>query len=210
MSITKQELKKTWRNLKKQGLTDVVIEILARDGAKGVTMDNVALAAGVAKGTLYAYFKDKQDLLKAAIDSSVAPMVEELNAILNEQASPDKIVRKFIERHLTYFEDHRSFFQILVYDRMMAQARLRRYKSCRYQDMLHSFAEVFERGMDQGLFRRADALKIAAMLIEANIAVINQRLLSPEPGPVQQDVSLLADVFLHGICEPQTTLKVSS
>jgi len=196
---TRSDWKSNWRSQKRKGLLDAVVSVVARSGIENLTMDNVALEAGVSKGTLYAYFKNKQDLFRAAIDASIAPLVCELKAVLTTGLPPDIRIRNMIQRHLAYFEENRNFFQILIHDRMAAQARLRRYKSDRYQDWLNATSRVIEEGIRHGLFRAADSNKTAAVLIEANIAIINQRLLCETPGPVQDDANLLAETFLFGI-----------
>src|SRR5262245_43702129 len=106
---------RAWKDLKKQSLLEAVVRVLSRDGLDALTMDNVAREAGVAKGTLYTYFKNKEDALKAAVDAVVLPMVEGLMDILSEnQLPPDERIRKMILRHLTYFEQNRQFFRIFI------------------------------------------------------------------------------------------------
>lgn len=196
---TKQDWKSTWRSQKKKGLLDAVVDVVAREGIDGLTMDNVALEAGVAKGTLYSYFKSKRELLRAAVEASVAPLVDDLHHILEGGLPPDEKIKKMTNRHLTYFDENRNFLQILIYDRTAAQDRVRRYRSCRYRDLLEALGGVIRAGIKQGLFRAVDPVKTAAMIIESNIAIINQRLLSEDPGPVQEDVHLLTSTFLSGI-----------
>jgi len=196
----KHEWKKRWRTLKRQGLIGAVVQVLNREGVKGLTMDNVANEAGVAKGTLYAHFKNKQDLLQTAIEASFAPLVEELNhLLLDSEIPPDRKLAGMILRHLSYFEENRSFFRMLLYDRQVAQERLKRHQSCRYREFLQTTASVIADGIADGIFRPVDPNKVSAMLVEANIAVINQRLAWDEPGPVEEDAKLLADLFIFGI-----------
>ena len=188
-----------WKNLKKRTLIDAVFQVFSEHGLDGLTMDNVALEAGVAKGTLYAYFKSKEELVKSAIEASVTPLVKELTEVLESDSPPDWKIRQLTSRHLTYFEAHRGFFRALLYDRQAAHCRAKRYKSTLYQTLLRSTAKVVDQGMQSGAFRPANPLKVASLLIEANIAVINLRLVNEKPGPVKQDANLLSDIFLHGI-----------
>lgn len=195
----KPEWKEAWKTLKKKRLMEAVFQVCGRQGFTGLTMDNVALQAGVAKGTLYGYFKNKQDLVKCALEASITPLVRELRQLLNSDLPPERKLRQMTLRHLTYFEEHRSFFRMFLYDRQAAQERARRYKSSLYQEFLEATAGVVKDGMNQGVFRQGDCLKVAAMLIEANIAMINRRLVAENPGPVEHDAHLLSDIFLFGI-----------
>lgn len=192
-------MNKGWKDLKRQGLLDIVVKVLSREGLDGLTMDAIAGEAGVAKGTIYSYFKNKQDLVKEAIEATVIPMVEGLTEILKSELPPDERLRTMTLRHLSYFEENRDFFRIFVHDRLAAQQRMKRYRSSRYHDFLQTAAAVIEEGIKLGLFRPIDSFKTAAMMVEADIAVIHQRLLSNQPGPVEVDAALISDVFLHGI-----------
>lgn len=196
-------MKKVWKDIKKQGLMDVAVKVLSREGLEGITMEAVALEAGVAKGTLYVYFKNKQELIKEAIDATILPMHEELLEILQSDSQPDQRLREMIFRHLAYFEKKRDFFRIFVHDRFASQRRLKRYQNGRYHRFLEATAAVIGEGIRLGFFRELDALKAAAMLVEADIAIINQRLLSEQPAPVEKDAALVSDVFLHGIQRTQ-------
>lgn len=210
MAISREHRKKTWHTFKKHSLLDAVVKVFSREGTEGLTMENVALEAGVAKGTLYSYFKSKNELLHAMIEGIVEPLVESLKQVLASDLPADEKIREFTFRHLSYFEDNRSFFQVLVYDRTAAQERLRRYKSCRYQTLLENIAVVIDQGVKKGIFRSTDSLKAAAIMIEANIGVINQRLLNENSVPVEEDVKLLTDLFLFGIAEEKLRKRKAS
>jgi AcrR family transcriptional regulator len=190
---------KTWKALKKESLMKIVVQLLSREGLNGLTMDAIAREAGVAKGTIYTYFRNKQDLVKEAIEATILPMIEMLNDILKSELSPDRKLTSLTLNHLLYYEQHRDFFGIFVHDRQAASQRLKRYRSCHYQQFLESVASVIQDGIDKQIFRNRDPNKLAAMLIEADIAIIFQRLLSEQSGPVEEDASLITETFLHGI-----------
>jgi hypothetical protein len=88
---------------------------------------------------------------------------------------------------------------VFVHDRMTYLARMKRYRSSRFQDFIDSVARVIEEGIEAGDFRSIDSNKLAAILVECDIAMIHQRLLSDRPGAVSSDAELISDVFLHGI-----------
>ena len=178
----------------------IVVQVLSREGLHDTTMDVVAKEAGVAKGTLYAYFRNKEDLVREAIDITIAPMLEELTSILKSNLAPDLKLMQMTNSHLSYFEQHRDFFSIFVNDRNREQRRIKRYKSCQYQDLVEDVAKVIRQGIDAKIFQDVDHRKVAAMLLESSISVIFQRLFySDKLVPVEQDAALITDVFLNGI-----------
>jgi AcrR family transcriptional regulator len=196
---TRKRRKSEWEALCRRGIQDAVVRILSRDGAQALTMERVAAEAGVAKGTLYLYFRDKKQLLASVKEESLSPMREELFAILDGQLPAREKLQQFVSRHLGYFDEHRDFFRVLLWDRQLAETTLRRQQSARFRAYMDKLAGAFREGSQAGVFRPLDPFKLAAMLIEADVAMIAQRLLQEAPAPVEEDARMLLDVFLNGI-----------
>lgn len=193
------ETKTKWECFCRQGIQDAVVRLISREGTSALTMERVAAEAGVAKGTLYVYYKDKTQLLESVKEVSMRPMREELFAILEGGLPPDEKLKLFIGRHLGYLDSNRDFYRVLLWDRQIAEAHRKRHQTERYRAYMERIAKVLEEGMDLGIFRRLDAYKMAAMLMEADMAVISQRLWSEKPDSVEEDAALLFDILIHGI-----------
>ncbi|MHB8898703.1 MAG: TetR/AcrR family transcriptional regulator, partial [Thermoguttaceae bacterium] len=90
------------------------VTVLAEHGLDGATMDRVAAAAGVAKGSLYNYFRSKDELLSFVHEKTIQPLVEANEAIAaTDQSAAGKIegMTRTWRRHVG---DHRATFQMLV------------------------------------------------------------------------------------------------
>ncbi len=80
---------------KKQMLNDLMRETLYKSartvieeyGWKGTTMERVALEAGIAKGTVYNYFKNKRELMRFVMEKHVEPLNKEIEFIVNQKIS---------------------------------------------------------------------------------------------------------------------------
>ena len=64
-------------NKTKRAIFDAAIKIFSTNGYEGATMDDMAQAAGVAKGTLYYYFKSKEEIFKYIITEGVEVIMKE-------------------------------------------------------------------------------------------------------------------------------------
>lgn len=73
------------------------LEVFAEKGFAAAKLDEIAKRAGISKGTLYLYFKDKEDLFRAVVRDSIAPNVEAIlsGISLLEARFPD-VVRMFL------------------------------------------------------------------------------------------------------------------
>ncbi len=86
---------------RKQAILDAALDVFAERGFEAARLDDVAARAGVAKGTLYLYFEDKEDLFEEVVRSAVSPILERLDALA---AAPDLATDKILENVFAVFE----------------------------------------------------------------------------------------------------------
>lgn len=75
------------------------LEVFAEKGFAAARLEEIARRAGVSKGTLYLYFKDKEDLFRAVVRDTVAPNIEVIRASLAKAEIPfAQVIRLFLPR----------------------------------------------------------------------------------------------------------------
>lgn len=196
------------KELTRRHIQESVVRAVTSVGVQGLTMDRIAEEARIAKGTIYLYFRTKDELVKATIEWCFTPLMDELVAILESDLPPDERLRRFTQRHLAYFEDRRDLFRVLLHERSRVQSRQDRRRSSRYKKLVEKTAAVIQEGVETGVFREVDSSKLAGMIIEANISVISQRLMEDQQGPAQEDAGFLSGVFMDGILRhPQRSTR---
>src|SRR5258706_587908 len=188
-----------WQNYKRQSIQQAVIQLMCREGLKSVTMDRVAQEAGIAKGTVYLHYRDKQQLLEEVKESALAPMVARIDEVFACETPPERKLQAYSLRYLGYFDDRRELFRILLYEREAVRVQGSRYRSDRYRHLVDGVSDVIEEGMRIGSFRHVDAYNVASMFVESNFAMLNQRLLPEPPRPVEEDAETISDLFLRGL-----------
>src|SRR5204862_945310 len=88
------------RHDKRARILDAAIKVFAERGFHSATVAEIARAAGVADGTIYLYFKGKDDLLLRLFDEKMTELLAEVKAaVAQERTAPDKL-RRFIQLHL--------------------------------------------------------------------------------------------------------------
>ncbi len=188
-----------WETHKRKSIQDAVIRIMCRDGLRSVTMERVAQEVGIAKGTVYLHYRDKQQLLDDVKDSSLEPLRAKLEEVVRSSDSAERKLHIYSLRYLTYFEEARDLFRILLYEREVTRVQSGRYQSDRYRRNVERVATVIAAGIREKTFRAVDPKLVAAMFVDSIVAIVNQRLLSDQPAPVEEDAALIADVFVRGI-----------
>ena len=75
------------------------LDVFAEKGFAAAKLDEIARRAGVSKGTLYLYFKDKEDLFRAVVRDTVAPNIDTVRAMVEGVDLPfAEIIRMFLPR----------------------------------------------------------------------------------------------------------------
>src|ERR1041385_284425 len=87
--------------------------VFSRQGFHDATIDDIAHEAGVAKGTVYLYFKSKQDIYLEALRDGIESLLNEMRAEVDSQHDAEAKLRKLIAVKIAFFDKHRDFFNIL-------------------------------------------------------------------------------------------------
>ncbi len=137
MSAKPKSIREAKKTVKKQKIMDAAIKVLARNGYNDTTVSQIAKAAGVADGTLYLYFQNKDDLLTRIFDEITESFIQVGMAMLAEVESPIERLKGIAELHLKSLgsdEDLACIFQIELrhnakHMQMFSETRLRDYFS---------------------------------------------------------------------------------
>jgi len=190
---------RAWQDLKRESIQQAVIRLMCREGLKSVTMERVAQEVGIAKGTVYLHYRDKQELLDAVKDAALTPMVDEMNQILASNLAPDRKLQQYSLRYLTYFEERRDLFRVLLYEREVTRVWGSRYQSERYRSLADAATRAIRDGIKHDMFREVDPHAAAALFVESNMAMMNQRMMNTHPNPVEDDAELVSSIFIRGL-----------
>ena len=133
-------------------LVEVARQLFAKKGVDNTTMNDIAVASTKGRRTLYTYFKSKEEIYVAVVESELDKLAEALDKVVAENIAPDVKILKLIETHLDAIKliVHRNGSLRASFFRDIWQVeRVRRNLN------LHEialFKQVLTEGNDQGLF----------------------------------------------------------
>jgi AcrR family transcriptional regulator len=187
-----------------QSIQDAAMRVIARRGMSAATMQEIAEEAGVAKGTIYLYFRDRDELVEKTFERAMTELHGRVDVALESGRSFEQKLRAMITAKIEFFREHREFFRLymsLRYPEGNAQQQRRQRRTCQpqYQTRMEQLSRVLQQAMDDGEIRRMDANRLALFIVEASNAVIIERVIEEAPPPEEQDVELIAGAILHGI-----------
>jgi len=151
---------------KRSRILDAAERIFARRGFFHARVSEIAREAGVADGTIYLYFKNKDDLLISLFESRMERVTAELAAAL-ERVGPRPADRlaAFFDIFARLVVDHPELAEVLTVELRQSSKFMKEYQNPRFGDFLKLLAAVISEGQEQGAFDRSLPAPIAARAI---------------------------------------------
>lgn len=185
---------------KHQRILDAAIEVIAESGYFQARVTDIAARAGVADGTIYLYFKNKEQVLMAAIDSAFAAFLKRARAELSHGQGPRERLRRLAQLHLETLGANRSLaivFQTELRQSAKFLGQFSHQRLIEYFDLIR--AEVRE-GQRAGVFRRELSDKIVAnCFFGALDEMVTSWVLSEHDYPLAGAADAVVDVILVGM-----------
>jgi len=168
------------------------------------TMDDVAEAAGVGKGTLYRYFSDKEALFAATISDAIDNLRDEIERIVSREDDPSASLRELVKRLVAFLEKKHDFFSIMHAEESRPGAsdinrqRFRQQWSEKREELVALVRKLLDRGTEKGVFRTLPDSRFAASIF---IGMIRTTMRACEELPAAKKAEMAFDLLLHGIAE---------
>ncbi len=185
---------------KNSRIIEAATRVFAEKGFFKATVSDVARAAEVAEGTIYLYFKNKDDLLISIFESSMDMFIREMEQELAGVSDVKERLRRLITLHLSLVESHSALAQVLHVELRQSTMFMREYKGDKLKQYLKFIQVVIEEGQSQGVFRKdADPYVLRRTIFGALDEVGLKWVLSKRKGPLEQFSKQIADLFLNGL-----------
>ena len=168
------------KNDKYHLILEAAVKVFSRQGFHQSTIAQIAKEAGVADGTIYLYFKNKDDILVQFFSHRAKQVFESFREDVDQaQTSLDKL-RSLIRRHLAEFQRDRDgavVYQVETHQSSRLAEEQIREMSQMYRDFI---SEIVEKGQQEGKIRKDlngeyDLVSMTDPLVELFINGIGQR-----------------------------------
>lgn len=145
------------REQKRENIMKAALKIFSQKGFSPAALDEVAQEAGIAKGTLYLYFKDKEDLFCSTILNVIDDLANFLREHIDEKMGPIQVLESIAYHQLQFFSQNRDvygIFQTLINDNLLcSHKRLFSLLLEKKQELIDYETSIVERGKRKGVIR---------------------------------------------------------
>lgn len=135
-------------------IMDAAIRVFARKGFYNATISDVAKVAEVAEGTIYLYFKNKDDLLISIFEHSMDLFIQEVKKELDGLEDPKEKLKKFLALHLRLVQKNPDLAQVLQIELRQSSKFMKEYEGGKFSDYLNVVRAILEEGQAKGVFRK--------------------------------------------------------
>ncbi len=192
----------TPRQDKRVRIIDAAVEVFAERGFRGARISDIAKSAGVADGTIYLYFRNKEDLLLTIFEEKMADVLARLEVALRGVEGPLERIRAFAHFHFQQMRTNPSLAQVLQVELRQSTRFLRDYRPEKLWRYLDAFEQLLSDGQAAGVVRAAgDPHHVNWALLCARGELTKHRVGARrrERFDLDRAADQVVDVFLQGV-----------
>ncbi len=199
------ELKALIRDFRRDQIIDVARRLFGERGTIEVPMDEIAAEAGVARSTLYVYFANRDELLRACLQRMHTLLLDSVVASWERDNSPVERLRTLVLGMLERIDDNPAFFRLTLATQGVpspAATTVGAELDLIGLDIAGLIRDVIEQGTHAGDFRLLDADKAMTFVGQQLYGAMSVRAGDPRPAPRHEAADELCSFLLYGLAGP--------
>lgn len=197
-------MKKTEEELaaceKYQRILDAAVEVIAERGYFKSPVSEIAKRAGVADGTVYLYFKSKDDVLRTAIDRRFETFYQQIADAFLTIPGPREQLEYIAQVHLESYQVNRSMAVLLQTEMRQSAKFIAEFSHRHLARYIQTVREVVRRGQEEGIFRRDVSDGVVAHCMFGTIdELVSSAVFTGRAYDAKATAAQVMDVLLNGI-----------
>jgi len=191
--------KKAWEKMMKEAVYDAAIEIFKNRQPEKLTMEHIAQAAQVSKGTLYNYFKNKEELILYVLEKTFEPMVTRFENLVSASVAPVEKIETIVSMALSLPDRHGQFFRAILNPEMGLTQKLYTASADRRRRVVTAISKIIDKGIEAGVFRKVDPGRAASMIMGAVMGRNMMRLHDDKSESSEDIAGEFMEILIHGL-----------
>ena len=184
-----------------QQIIEAAVRVFARKGYYNSRVSDIAREAGVAAGTIYLYFKTKDDILVTLFREKMAEWVALVRKAIAGERDPVAKIRKIVALHFKVIEEHTDLAEVVQVELRQGQKFFRGASAHEISAYFDVIQGVLEEGVAAGRIRHDLPVKIATkMLFGAMDQLATSWVLGKRAYRLTDAADAVATIFLKGVC----------
>jgi TetR/AcrR family transcriptional regulator, fatty acid metabolism regulator protein len=184
---------------KRDAILRAAIDVFAERGFFSAQVADIARAAGVAAGTVYLYFKSKDDLLVSIFDRSMREGLTLGRAAVADLDDPRERLRRLARAHLGRLGGDRNLAVVFQVELRQSTKFMERFSSTLLRDYLGLIRDAIADGQRAGIFRADIKATVAAKIFFGALdEMATNWILSRRRYALEADADTVVELFVNG------------
>jgi TetR/AcrR family transcriptional regulator, fatty acid metabolism regulator protein len=185
---------------RRQQILQAAIEIFGRNNFDDTSISEIARRAGVAEGTIYQYFKNKQDLFFSIPREKTKAFSTQLDLNLKGVTDAREKIKKFAWYYLHFFRTNPDYARSLMLEMRVSKAFARSGSYKAIKRFMNQALAILKEGQEQGVIRQDLDLYLTRHLLLGTLEhVVTRWLLRGEKEDIMLCHEQLSDLILNGL-----------
>jgi len=189
------------RKDKRDRILDAATKVFAKRGFFAAQVADVAKRAGVAAGTVYLYFKGKDDILLSLVERTMTAAIADARSVINlDTADPTMALRRIARVHLARLGADRNLAVVFQIELRQSSKFMARLSNSSLRDYLSLLREVVVEGQRKGQFRAELNPTLAAKVIFGALdEMATNWVLSERDYKLDDEADAVMDILVGGL-----------
>lgn len=183
----------------KQRLFDAAISLIGERGFHGTSVDDIAEAAGVAKGTVYYHFRGgKEELVAALLESGLQMLSQDFRATVDSAQGPRSALVAIVRTEVAYVHRYQAFSKLLVSEMWRRDRSWQHTVRLLREEYVTVIRDVLDAGVREGVFRADLDSEVGAWALFGMIATATLDWLAFNPTEPREHVTASLEAMALG------------
>ncbi|MGA2258074.1 MAG: TetR/AcrR family transcriptional regulator [Thermoguttaceae bacterium] len=184
---------------RREEILAAAIDLFALHGYADTDTQFLADQLQVGKGTLYRYFRSKEELFLAAVDLSIQKLHESVCASVNLAVDPMDRIRQGVRGYLAFFAEHPEVVELMIQERAIFRDQRKSTYFQRRDEFAKQWQELYRQLIAEGLLRDMPPERISNIISELLYGAMFTNFFSGRVPDFKSQADEIMDVVLEGI-----------
>lgn len=194
---------------KHEKIIEGAIRVFAKKGFYNTKVSEIAREANVADGTIYLYFKNKDDILIILFEEKVDMIIHRMEEDLAKEDNPLDKIRTFVEHHLKFVKKNKDLAEVIQIELRQSSKFMRRYLPVKFLEYMELIGEIIEEGKKEDVVQEDVIPAIAKRAIFGALDEMSLYwVLAKKPKySLEQSIEQMSNLFIAGLRPSKTHNK---
>lgn len=191
----------TLQAARRRQILDAAVELFARLGYSDTELDAVAQRAGIAKGTIYRYYRSKSALFLATVDDGMQRLLASIDAARPANGDGVAVLTAAIRAYLVFFDEHPGYVELFMQERAQFRDRKKPTYFVHRERNIEPWRKLVRQLMATGRVRKMPVDRVLNVIGDLLYGAMFTRRFEVRRQTIEQQLTDILDVVFNGVLQ---------